>query len=273
MIDQQPSMVPSRDHRIGFVQDLWIYLHEVHFEVIETWREPAFIVPTLAFPLILYLFFGVILAVHGVSLATPTYGLAAYGVFGVLGPAMFGFGVGLAQDRDNGVLLLKQTTPIPIGAYLFAKVMTALVFGAVVALGLFLMAAHVAGLALFRWQWFSLAGVLLIGVVPFCAIGLAIGAWVKAKSAVAIVNLVFLPMAMLSGLWIPINIFPSFMQDTALTLPAYHHVQLALKVVGMDAGQPLLVHIAVLVGQTIVLLAVAVLGFRRAGTFETGGKQ
>ena len=146
-------------------------------------------------------FLGVIMGARGMSLAVPTYVLATYGVFGVLGPALFGFGAGLANERDTGVLLLKQTTPMPAGAYLFAKVMAALIFGAVVVMALFLMAAHAAGVALYRWQWFALAGVLLAGVIPFCALGLAIGAWARGRSAIAVVNLVFLPMAMLSGLW------------------------------------------------------------------------
>lgn len=125
----------------------------------------------------LYLFFGVIMGTSGASLAVPTYVLATYGVFGVLGPALFGFGTGLANERDTGVLLLKQTTPMPAGAYLVAKAMAAMIFGAAVVLGLFLTAAHAEGVALYRWQWFTLAGVLLAGVVPFCAVGLAIGAW------------------------------------------------------------------------------------------------
>ena len=258
--------------RLSPARRLHIYLLEARFQVVEVLREPAFAIPTLVFPLILYLFFGVIMGTGGPSPAVPTYVLATYGVFGVLGPALFGFGVGLANERDTGVLLLKQTTPMPVGAYLFAKVMAALIFGTAVVLGLFLLASQAAGVALHRWQWFALAGVLLAGVIPFCALGLAVGAWARGRSAVAVVNLVFLPMAMLSGLWLPVYMFPEIMQDIALALPAYHHAQLALKVVAMDAGQSVPLHVAILMAETLVFLAVAGLGFRRAGTFALGGK-
>lgn len=262
------ALMQVRDaHRLGPAQRFRIYLLEARFQVVEVLREPMFAIPTLAFPLIFYLFFGVIMGTGGASLAVPTYVLATYGVFGVLGPALFGFGAGLANERDTGVLLLKQTTPMPAGAHLFAKVMSALIFGATVVLGLFLMAAHAAGVALYRWQWFALAGVLLTGVIPFCALGLAIGAWARGRAAIAVVNLVFLPMSMLSGLWLPIYMFPDVMQDIALALPAYHHAQLALKVIAMDAGQSVAVHVSVLVVETLIFLAVAALGFRRAGTF------
>ena len=121
-------------HRLSPARRFQIYLLEARFQVVEVLREPAFAIPTLAFPLLFYLFFGVIMGTRGASLAVPTYTLATYGVFGVLGPALFGFGAGLANERDTGVLLLKQTTPMPAGAYLFAKVIAALIFCAAVVL-------------------------------------------------------------------------------------------------------------------------------------------
>ena len=106
---------------------------------------------------------------------------------------------------------------------------------------------------------------MLLSVIPFCALGLAIGAWVKAQSAVAIVNLVFLPMAFLSGLWIPIALLPSFVQDVAVVFPAYHQSQLALKVVALDEGGSAAVHAQMVGVFTVVFLIVAAVGFRRGG--------
>ena len=193
----------------------------------------------------------------------PTYLLGTYGVFGLIGPSLFGFGVGLATERDNGALRLKQTTPMPVNAYLLARVATALLFGMAVVLGLFLLGAFAAEVRLHRWQWFALAGIVLASVIPFCALGLAIGAWVKAQSAVAIVNLVYLPMGFLSGLWIPVALLPSFLQDLAMVFPAYHQAQLALKVVALDEGGSVGVHALMLGVFTVALLSIAAVGFRR----------
>ena len=246
--------------RVGLPHRARIYVMEAHAQFLTVARTPGFTIPTLAFPLMFYLFFGVVMSF---SPATPTYLLATYGVFGIIPPSLFGFGVGLATERESGALLLKQTTPMPAAAYLIARVATALLFGAAVVLGLFVLGASAAGVALQRWQWFALAGVVLAGVFPFCALGLAIGAWVRSQAAVAIVNLVYLPMAFLSGLWIPVWMFPSVLQDVAGVFPAYHLAQLALKVIGMDEGQSVALHLAVLVVCTVVFLVVAALGFRR----------
>ena len=248
--------------RLGFARRACICVLEARAQFLAMARTPGFTIPTLVFPLMFYVFFGVVM---GFSPAAPTFLLATYGVFGLMGPSLFGFGVGLATERDSGALLLKQTTPMPVGAYLLARVGTALLFGMAVVLGLFLLGAYAADVALYRWQWFALAGVVLSSAFPFCALGLAIGAWVKAQSAVAIVNLVFLPMAFLSGLWMPIGLLPSFAQNMAAAFPAYHLSQLALKVVALDEGGSATVHVLMVGVFTMTFLIVGAAGFRRGG--------
>lgn len=250
------------DARPGAV--LRSYALEAKYQFLAILRVPAFAVPTLVFPLMFYVFFGIIMGSRGLSLAMPTYLLATYGVFGIMGPALFGFGIGLATERDDGTLRLKQTTPMPPGAYLTAKLAMALLFASAIIVGLFLLAAYGGGVALFRWQWFALAGVLLLGTLPFCAIGLAIGAWAGAQAALAIVNVVYLPMAFLSGLWFPISAFPEVMQRIGTVFPAYHVAQLALKVLDLDEGAPVLLHLAVILAVTAGMLALAAVGLRRA---------
>ena len=237
-----------------------IYVLEARAQFLTLARTLAFTIPTLAFPLMFYIFFGVVMSF---SPTAPTYLLATYSVFGLLGPALFGFGVGLANERDSGGLLLKQTTPMPVAAYLVARVVAALVFGMAVVIGLFLLGAYAADVTLHRWQWFALAGIVLSGVIPFCALGLAIGAWVKAQTAVAIVNLVYVPMTFLSGLWMPITLFPAFLQKLAFVFPAYHQAQLTLKVIDMDEGGSAALHVLIIATFTLVFLAIAAAGFRR----------
>jgi ABC-2 type transport system permease protein len=57
--------------------------------------------------------------------------------------------------------------------------------------------------------------------------------------------------------------FPEWLQRLAPVLPPYHQSQLALKVIGLDRGEPVALHLAALVAGTIVCLAIAAAGFRR----------
>ncbi len=261
MTSEAPSRVEAGPG--GMARNLRVYALEAKYQFLATLRVPAFAVPTLVFPLMFYVFFGLIMGTRGLSLVMPTYLLATYGVFGIIGPALFGFGVGLAEERGNGSLRLKRTTPMPAGAYLAAKLAMALLFASAIILGLFLLGAHGAGVELHRGQWLALAGVLLVGVLPFCALGLAIGAWISAQAAIAVVNLVYLPMAFLSGLWFPISAFPEIMQWIGTVFPAYHVAQLALKVIDLDQGQSAWLHFTVVALFTAAFLTLAAFGLKR----------
>ncbi len=59
--------------------------------------------PTLAFPLVFYVMFALVLPGQWGGYQKATYLLATYGVFGVIGPSLFGFGVGLAIERAAGL--------------------------------------------------------------------------------------------------------------------------------------------------------------------------
>jgi ABC-2 type transport system permease protein len=242
---------------------LWrIYSLETRSEFLRVWRNPGFVLPTLLFPLMFYLFFGVLLARGQGGMEQSLYALAGLGSFGIIGPGLFGFGVGFALDRGLGWLQVKRATPMPPSAYLLAKVAMAMLFAFLVVLLLSAIAGFLAHVALERSQWLMLLATLVLGSIPFCAMGLAIGAWSKPQSAPAMVNLVFLPMSFLSGLWIPLQFLPAFMQKLAVVFPAYHLGRLAYAAIGVRPA-PALPHVAVLAAFTVGFLLIAARGYRR----------
>ncbi|MCA0175466.1 MAG: ABC transporter permease [Proteobacteria bacterium] len=232
-----------------------IYWLETRNECLRTLRMPSFALPALAFPLVFYLMFAVLL--NRGSAQAGTYLLATYGVFGVMGAALFGFGVQVAVERGNGLLRLKRALPLPAGAYLAAKTGMALLFGLLISLGLLALAVTLAGVRLAPQQALLLVLINLLGTVPFAALGLYIGTVTTGHSAPAVVNLVFLPMAFLSGLWMPLTLLPGVLTQLAPLWPAYHLSQLTLKVVGQDAGQPIGLHLGVLALVTAVFMLLA----------------
>jgi ABC-2 type transport system permease protein len=70
-------------------------------------------------------------------------------------------------------------------------------------------------------------------------------------------------MSILSGLWMPINFFPAPMQYFANILPAYHLAQLSLKVVDMDIGGKLWLHISVLLAYLIIFTTLAIFAYNK----------
>ena len=231
------------------------YLQEAKCEALRMLREPAFCLPVIGFPVLFYLLFGVLLD-KGEGKAAQ-YLLATYGAFGVIGAGLFGFGVTIAVDREKGLLRLKRALPVPPGALLLAKMVMAMSFAAIISLVLAVIAATVAGVALEPSQWIRLFVIDVLGVLPFCAIGLYVGSLVGGNAAPALLNMLYLPMAFLSGLWLPLTILPNILSTIAPLWPAYHLGQLALKVVGFDMGQPVWVHVLVLAGITVLFFVLA----------------
>jgi ABC-2 type transport system permease protein len=241
-----------------------IYALEARYEFLKLLRLPMYAVPTLAFPLVFYLLFGVAMGgrmSRGFDMAR--YLLATYGAFGVMGAALFGFGVGVAVERGQGWMLFKRATPMPPLAHFFGKLVMVLLFGTILVGALFSLGASLGGVRLPAVTWAALAGVLVAGAIPFGAFGLALGYWAGPNSAPAIVNLIYLPLAFASGMWIPIQALPQFFQNLAPWLPTYHYAQLALGVLDADRGGSPGASVAVLAAFTVASLLLAWTGYRR----------
>ena len=240
------------------------YLLEIKYEFLKALRNPAYALPTILFPLIFYYFFGVIFGGRETgNVKMAEYLLATYGAFGVIGAALFGFGVTVAIERGHGWLEAKRTTPMPIASYSVAKLVMAMLFSAIIVLILFAMGAFLAGVTLPFLKALTLLATLVAGSVTFCALGLAVGFFAGPSAAAPIVNVLYLPMAFVSGLWVPIQFLPNAVQDIAQWLPPYHFSQLALHAIGASRGEPVEVHVFAMVIAALLFAAIAYAGYRR----------
>ncbi len=239
-----------------------LYLREARFEFLRVLRTPAFSVPTLVFAPMFYLLFGVLL--NRGNAGAASYLMVTYSVFGVMGPGLFGFGVGLAMDRERGLLTLKRVQPVPASAVLLAKVGMSMIFAACIGAMLLTLGITLGGVDMDASQIAWLLCVDVLGVMPFCALGLLIGTLVNGSAAPAVVNLIYMPMALLSGLWLPLRMLPDMVEKIAPLWPAWHLGQLGLKIVGQDSGRPVAMHLAALSGFTAICLLLAQRRLQRA---------
>ena len=239
------------------------YFLEAKYEVLKLLRMPGFAIPSIAFPAAFYVLFGVVFGTRGMGGVTmATYLIATYGAFGVIGTALFGFGVGVAVERGQGWMTLKRASPMPPMAFFASKLVMCTIFAAAVVCVLALLGITVGDVRLPPLVWARIALTLVLGAIPFCALGLGLGYLAGPNSAPAVVNLIYLPMAFLSGLWIPIEALPPLVKSIAPFLPAFHLGQLALGAIGAGLGLPAWTHITVLAGFTLIGLGLAFWGYR-----------
>jgi ABC-2 type transport system permease protein len=240
------------------------YFTEAKYETVRMLRSPAFGIPFLCLPVALYLLFAVLL--FGAALRADHKGaiftFAAFDVFGVMGPGLFGFGAVVAMEREQGLLALKRALPMPPAASLTAKLIMAMIFGVIVTATMIAAALTLGHLPLSAGQCASLTVLNILGTLPFCALGLFIGTRTSGKAAPAIANVIYLAMIYLSGIMFPL---PKSMEATALIWPAYHLDQLAFRVLGIPSQGAVWMHVAVLAGVTLLFTTLSIRRLARVG--------
>jgi ABC-2 type transport system permease protein len=243
---------------------LHAYWTEARYEVLRTLRTPAFLIPTVALPVMLYVFFGIVL--HGDKPTPPQVALqvlSGFTMFSVIGPGLFGLGVGFAMERQHGIVTLKRAQPMPFAANLLAKLCSAMTLSLIVITLLLTIAATFGHVELTAGQAATTALVGVLGVLPFAALGLFIGTLATGNGAPAVVNLLFFPMIYLSGLF-PFPM-PKALQTAAMVWPAFHLNQLSMAALDLQTKLNPWISAEVLIGLTGVCIYLAARRMMRVG--------
>jgi ABC-2 type transport system permease protein len=248
-----------------FSRSLRIFLTETRYEFVRLLRTRSFALSVIGFPVVFYIFFGLIMnrGEHIGNVSVAKYMLAGYTVFGMVGAALFGIGVGLSSELGAGWLELKRASPMPPLAYLLAKCCSAMAFGIVIVSILTLLGMTVAHISMTLTEFARVIGLTVVGVIPFACMGLALALLAPFSSAPGIANMIYLPMSFLGGLWIPIMMLPKVLQRFAVLLPTYHLSQLVIGSLGYDSVGTVASHWFGLVGFSLLMLGIANVAFRR----------
>jgi ABC-2 type transport system permease protein len=208
------------------VSGLRLALREVPFENRSFWRNPVATFFTFAFPLLFLVIFTTILGGDTSTLPTgqevdeSTYYTASILVFAVITACFTNIAIQVTIARDEGVLKRVRGTPLPGWSYLCGKVLHAIVIMAilVVIVSVFGRVAYDVDLPTRSLPAFLLC--LAIGSATFCALGLATTAIIpNAEAAPAVVNATILPLFFISGVFIPIDDAPTWLQNLAAIFP------------------------------------------------------
>ena len=232
---------------------------EIRDELYAIIREPTAAFFSIAMPVGMFAVFATLFGTEGNGpVSGATLMLATFGAFGVISVALTP-GIGIAEDRERGWLQVKRVSPVPVRTTLAAKVAASLpvAFGVYAAMSLTAFA-----MGLFDTDmgtWLQIAGLLLLGSLPFALLSMAVGFVARGRAAPAIINAVFLPMAIAGGLWMPLEVLPAFVQDLAVWLPTYHTSQLGL---GLLVGETIVDNVAALLAATAVTASLAAIGYR-----------
>jgi ABC-2 type transport system permease protein len=186
------------------------------------WRNPSAAFFNFALPLLFLALFGAIFSNDQKALDVIVPGIAGLAVMSTTFSAL---AMNLTFLREQGVLKRMRGTPLPSGAYL-AGIAANAVANALIQVTIVV----VAGRAVFGIGWPEDWGALVLfvtaGVVCLAALGVA---WSHVipnfDAAPAYVNIVFLPVIFVSGVFYDVDNAPQFLRDLAEALPLVHVIE------------------------------------------------
>lgn len=179
---------------------------------------------TLLFPIVMLVLFATIFSG---KIDNTTVSVGQYYVAGILGSSAMSTGfvgtaIGVAFDRENGLLKRLAGTPMPKASFFLGRLIAVFLLVASQAVILLFLGVGLYHLHLPTsiGRWFTFVWVFVLGTLTSTLLGLAIGGRIRnAKAAPAVVNLPFIVLQFISGVFLPFNQMPKTLQTISGFFP------------------------------------------------------
>jgi ABC-2 type transport system permease protein len=202
-----------------------LVLHQYRYDQRQFWREPASVFFTAVMPLIFLVLFVAIFGngqtkVGDHEIKSATYYVPAILTLALLNATFVNLTIWLTITRERGQLKRVRATPVSAWVVIAGRALTALAVAGVmvVIVGLF-------GVLLYgvRLPGSTLPGALIalvVGTLSLAALGFAAASIVPSENAAPpIANVLVLPLEFISGIFVPSNQIPDWMNTVAGVFP------------------------------------------------------
>lgn len=192
-------------------------------EILRVLRNPYFVFWSLLMPIIFYFIFTKV-----VNTGSPNEGLwqahylMSMTTFSVMGSSIMTLGIRMVQEKSQGWSTFMRLTPLPDSIYFLGQMIGQSIIHLLSIIIIFIAGAMINGVSLTAFEWIMSGLWILIGSIPFLALGTIIGAMKKVETASGVSNVLYLILAVAGGMWMPLEIMPKLMQSIARWLPSYN---------------------------------------------------
>lgn len=194
-------------------------------ELVRTLRSKRFLALSLGFPLGLYFLIAGpnrdVQNLAGTGLSAPLYFMTGLASFGTIA-ACLSSGVRIAGDREAGWTRQLRIAPLPAPTYLRSKLVTSYAL-ALVTIGAMYASGAALGVRLTPAEWLRITALLVIGLVPFAAMGIALGHALSTEAIGPAMGGITSALAFASGAWFPLG--HGALAEVARWLPSYWLIQ------------------------------------------------
>ena len=216
-----------------------LFLHQLKAEQRIFWRNRESAVFIFIFPVMLFLLLGSLydgeIEVGGREFAAADVLLAGMIGYGAANTGFAGVAIVLVVRREYAILKRLRSTPLPAPVYVGAMLVSTLVVFALQMVTLFALGRLLYDTAVPE-RLGSLALLAVFGAAAFAGMGFAAASLIRsAEGASAVVNVILLPMAFLSGAFGGRD-YPAVLEAIANVLPLRYFIDLVLAVYLEDEG-------------------------------------
>ncbi|MFI6443221.1 ABC transporter permease [Kitasatospora sp. NPDC050543] len=231
----------------------------IQLEIVRTLRNKRYLLFTLLYPGLLYVFF--ISAHHGGNveggIPAKAYFMVSMATFGAVGAVLTGNAQRISLERGSGWVRQLRLTALPGWAYTTAKIAACAVTTLPAILVVFAV-GYFEGVELSAARWAGLGLALWLGSFVFAALGVALGYAAEPDAVQPIVMIAYMVMALFGGTWFPVG---DSLRPFARFDPVYLYNELASF---SRPGHSLdLAAVAGLAGFLVVFAAAAAVLYRR----------
>ena len=202
-----------------------LVLHQYRYDQKQFWREPASVFFTVVLPLIFFTLFASIFGsdttmVRGQEIDTSTYYVPAILALALINATFVNLTIWLTIARERGQLKRVRATPVPAWVVIVGRTLTAVAVSFVMVVVVCLFGAVLYGVDL---PTSTLPGVVvsvLVGTCSLAALGFAVAGVVPSENAApAVANVIVLPLEFMSGIFVPSEQIPDWMDTIASVFP------------------------------------------------------
>jgi ABC-2 type transport system permease protein len=211
--------------------DLRLVLTQTRYALLLSLRDPRTVVFGLAFPVVLLVMFNSIFVsgstdtVHiaGGTISGEAYFTAAISAYAIGLSTFTTLVVGLTTQREAGQLKRLRGTPMPPWTFVTAMVLRSVVRGLMLVIVLFLIGAIFFGVDIQPERAVALIVYVALGTAVFTTLGMAVTAITPtAEAASAVGPFAVVILSFISGIFIPVDQLPSWLESVGKVFPLYH---------------------------------------------------
>lgn len=190
------------------------------YALIETFRIPIAVIGTMVFPALALLFFVVPQEYVAQNPLYATQAVISMSVFAVMANSLFAFGISISEDREKPWDPYLRTLPVPGMSRVLGYVFSTGALGLAAIVPVLLIGGLFTAAEADLWRVIAGFVALAISAIPFMMIGVAVGYGMPSKAAIAVVQVVMFGFAFAGGLFLPPEMFASWLDTLSRFFPS-----------------------------------------------------